>query len=247
MAKPALTLRDLQYNARIWGPISPEPLVTVKPLIIFDWDDTLQPTSWMVKRNMWPNREYELSDVAEDMFKRLAKTIESLLTYAQELGEVVIITNSDKGWVRECTERFMPSLLPLIHSMGVYSARHLYEERYVDSPHMWKLKAFEKEVSTRFGDYELRNVISIGDSLHERMAVMALKNSSTLTKNIKFLALPEPDVLIYELEFIRHFIDDIVRYGSNLDLMIGLTQSENPVSPVESPRNPANTQILEKV
>jgi hypothetical protein len=130
--------------------------------------------------------------------------------------------------------------------MGVYSARHLYEQSYSTTPHMWKLKAFEKEVSTRFGDYELRNVISIGDGLHERMALMALKNSSTLTKNVKLLSLPEPDILIYQLEFIRHFIDDIVRYGSNLDLMIGLTQSENPVSPVESPRNPADTQILEK-
>jgi hypothetical protein len=247
MVKPALILRDLQYNFRIWGPISPEPLVTVKPLIIFDWDDTLQPTSWMVKRNMWPDREYELSDVSEDMFKRLAKTIHSVLTYAQELGEVVIITNSDKGWVRECTQRFMPSLLPLIDSMGVYSARHLYEERYKESPHMWKLKAFEKEVNTRFGDYELRNVVSIGDGLHERMALMALKSLSTLTKNVKFLALPEPDMVIKQLEFIRHFIDDIVSYGSNLDLMIGVAQTENPVSPVESPRNVEDTQIPEKV
>jgi hypothetical protein len=66
---------------------------------------------------------------------------------------VIIITNSDDGWVKYSCERYLPRLLPVIARYRVVSARTQYECFYPSQPLCWKAAAFAHEVNECFESY----------------------------------------------------------------------------------------------
>lgn len=114
---------------------------------------------------------------------------------------MIIITNSDDGWVKFSCERFVPRLLSVVEKYRVVSARTLYERFYPSQPLCWKAAAFAHEVnefydpksqtsgeddelntsgqslestdvsSSSSEDSQQRQIISFGDSIEERTAV----------------------------------------------------------------------------
>ena len=67
--------------------------------------------------------------------------------------QVIIITNSDDGWVKYSCERYLPRLLPVIARYRVVSARTQYECFYPSQPLCWKAAAFAHEVNECFESY----------------------------------------------------------------------------------------------
>jgi hypothetical protein len=66
------------------------------------------------------------------------------LTFCPINRQVIIITNSDEGWVKYSAERFVPRLLPVIENYKVVSARTRYEKFYPQSSLCWKGKNFHR-------------------------------------------------------------------------------------------------------
>jgi hypothetical protein len=60
---------------------------------------------------------------------------------------VIIITNSDDGWVKYSAERYVPYLLQVIKKYRIVSARTGYEKYYPGQPLCWKAAAFAHEVN----------------------------------------------------------------------------------------------------
>ena len=67
-------------------------------IIIFDWDDTLLPTSFLTPGGVY-NEEMVLSDECKGKFEKIEQLVFLILNDALEKGNVYIITNSGKGWV----------------------------------------------------------------------------------------------------------------------------------------------------
>lgn len=61
------------------------------------------------------------------------------------LLQVIIITNSDEGWVHYSAERYVPKLLPVLDKYQIISARTRYERFYPQQPLCWKAAAFAHE------------------------------------------------------------------------------------------------------
>jgi hypothetical protein len=76
------------------------------------------------------------------------------LATAAKYGEVIIITNSDEGWVQFSAERYIPKLIPIIEKYRIVSARTLYEKFYPGQPLCWKAAAFAHEVNESFAAYD---------------------------------------------------------------------------------------------
>jgi len=98
-------------------------------IIIFDWDDTLCPSSW-IRANKHhlsffkpaPNTEYFQRPLRE-----LQREGEALLKFALKLGKVVIVTNAVHPWVETYCRNCLPSLLPFVNSLPIIYARSVYE------------------------------------------------------------------------------------------------------------------------
>ncbi|KAL3923792.1 MAG: hypothetical protein SGILL_001444 [Bacillariaceae sp.] len=63
------------------------------------------------------------------------------------LAYVILITNSDEGWVEFSAQRYCPALLPVVAKYRVVSARTRYEKFYPGQPLCWKAAAFAHEVN----------------------------------------------------------------------------------------------------
>ena len=84
-------------SKNIWNP-------SMKPkqhnsLIIFDWDDTLLPTTFLTS-NGGPLEDIKLSDSDFQRMKEIENHVYLILKESIEKGDVYIITNAGKNWVQ---------------------------------------------------------------------------------------------------------------------------------------------------
>lgn len=147
----------------------------------------------------------------------------------------MIITNAETGWVELSAQTFMPCVLPLLQKVKIVSARSTYEPVFPDSPIDWKLQAFEQEIQAAYGSASgkatasaVKNVLSFGDSVHERSALYAATNklSNALSKSIKFVERPSLEQLKRQVELVHSCMDDIARHSDHLDLMLTISLLE---------------------
>ncbi|GMH68112.1 hypothetical protein TrST_g11434 [Triparma strigata] len=126
-------------------------------ILIFDWDDTICPSSAIDVHKAHTLADFPPTD--KKFFQEISKVASKTLSLAAELGTVLIITNSDDGWVRFSAEKFLPDLLPSLDSpsIEIVSARTRYESLYPGQPLCWKAAAFAHEVNERFQNLDKEN------------------------------------------------------------------------------------------
>mmetsp|Transcript_38871 Transcript_38871/g.88401 ORF Transcript_38871/g.88401 Transcript_38871/m.88401 type:complete len:269 (-) Transcript_38871:79-885(-) len=204
---------------------SPEDTV-----LIFDWDDTFFPSSWVKEKVTYPNGMPMLADWQQDELVELSRLVEETLCLAKQLGTVLLVTNAERGWIELSCQTFMPKLLPALQDkVTVMSARSLYESPSNVSPFEWKLRAFENELERIFAadakSNRRKNVVSLGDSSHEREALMhATANlPNCRTKSLKFVDRPDVAQLCRQHAFLVRCFSRIVHHDGNLDLFVRAT------------------------
>eukprot|EP00931_Biecheleriopsis_adriatica_P074672 TRINITY_DN4867_c1_g1_i1.p1 TRINITY_DN4867_c1_g1~~TRINITY_DN4867_c1_g1_i1.p1 ORF type:complete len:254 (-),score=66.07 TRINITY_DN4867_c1_g1_i1:116-877(-) len=202
-------------------------------LLIFDWDDTVMPSSWVLDEGLRVDDAATLTEKQQEHLSELARLAARTLRMASRLGTVLLVTNAERGWVELSCKKFMPSLLPSLATVKTLSARTEYESADVPSPFEWKLKAFNNEISRVFdidpdskdtSQPRRKNILSFGDSGHEREAVInATANMpDTRTKSLKFIDRPGVEELRKQHALIVKCMKQIVHHDGNLDLCIKL-------------------------
>eukprot|EP00397_Hematodinium_sp_SG-2012_P037689 GEMP01040876.1.p1 GENE.GEMP01040876.1~~GEMP01040876.1.p1 ORF type:complete len:345 (+),score=76.27 GEMP01040876.1:490-1524(+) len=170
-------------------------------IIIFDWDDTLFPTSW-VRHEKGLHWRYPLeqqiksfSDQEIATFKNqlstLQKNVDRILTQAMILGHVVIVTLARPPWVELSCDNFFPHIGRFVkkHNIKIVYAQDLADgavtnydkQKFMsddDVERFWiqkKQTAIMGEISDFYTKSESswKNIISLGDSDLERYATQA--------------------------------------------------------------------------
>jgi len=199
----------------------------VESLIIFDWDDTLFPTSWMQDHALLQACEADRPFSKEQVSQlgMMAARARLTLEKAMKIGKVVIVTNAEEGWVEHSCNVFLPSLASLLESIDIVSARSNYG-KYWDNPTEWKRLAFAFEVDRHYGSKcngHRRNILSLGDSLHELNALMFVTKGipNSCGKSVKFMEWPCISQLIEQHEILAETFQDIFDYNGDVDVEIG--------------------------
>lgn len=123
-------------------------------VVIVDYDDTIIPSTFV---DRWKIESFqELPQHFQNMLEELSRCTDRFLREASKYGEVIIITNSDEGWVNFSAERYCPALLPVLAKYPIISARTRYEKFYPCQPLCWKAAAFAHEVNEIYDS--LKNV-----------------------------------------------------------------------------------------
>jgi hypothetical protein len=167
---------------------------------------------------------------------------------------VIIITNSDEGWVKYSAEKYCPPLLPVIKKYRVVSARTRYEKFYPGQPLCWKAAAFAHEVNEIYEklkddssscaslegtdvssssslesmeEDERRQIISFGDSSEERTAVNIVSGQlDAVPKSVMFMNSPSPAQIIGQLHMLTSHMDYVCHGSGSLDLQISAEQAD---------------------
>jgi hypothetical protein len=194
-------------------------------ILIFDWDDTVLPSTWIQEQGLRLDDESVVTDEQRAVLSNMAEFAANTLNIAKRHGKVILVTNAERGWIELSCQKFMPALLPSLEDVKILSARTTYEQQGVTSPFEWKYLAFENEIHSfyeMFSAEQRKNVISFGDSAHEREALIRVTECmpSCRTKSMKFVERPEVEQLLKEHELISGCFKHIVNHNGNLDLCI---------------------------
>jgi FMN phosphatase YigB (HAD superfamily) len=201
-------------------------------LIILDWDDTLLPSSWLVQQGLQATAQSPLpNEEQKELLAKVAQHIVRTLRVAKRLGTVIVITNAERGWVELTCRHFLPSVVPLLEGMKILSARSIFETSWPGHPVKWKSLAFYSEIADFYArvrklcvDRHPENVMSIGDSMHERAALIeATELRDCWTKSIKFLDQPTPAQLVRQHRLLSICLPTLVEFKDNADLCLQLS------------------------
>ena len=193
---------------------------THNSIIIFDWDDTLLPTTYLTKENLM--QEEIIPDSEKEKLEILENTVAKVLNLALSKGEVYIITNSGMGWVEGSANKFYPSLSGLLEKIKIISARNEYEDEFPGNAKEWKIQSFLK-LKEKVDQKLVTNILCLGDSLFEIEAgkILASTFMEAFIKTVKFRETPKPGELNKQLNLIVDKFDYIYSSAKNLTIKVG--------------------------
>lgn len=193
-------------------------------IMIFDWDDTVLPSSWVQEQGLTLSADSIVTESQQQELTELAKLAASTLEVAKQLGTVVLVTNAERGWIELSCQKFLPGLYPSLNTVKLLSARTEFETAYLQSPFEWKLRAFISEIDRHFQSERngRKNIISLGDSSHEREALInaTWKLPNCRTKSLKFVERPQISQLCKQHSLAASCLHQVVHHDGNLDLCI---------------------------
>ncbi|KAA8498496.1 hypothetical protein FVE85_6081 [Porphyridium purpureum] len=199
--------------------------VTAQNVIVFDWDDTIMPTSFLAVHGLHSENvdvPVPIPAPIQEELRRLDDLAVALLECAMTLGRTIIITNAESGWVEMSGARFLPRVSAFLtkKSVPVISARTNYEALSPTNPNDWKVNAFHHEIQMRFGFLAELNILSVGDGISERVAAHTLVGMmpSSLVKTVKFVERPNLCTLQRELHLMTSTLHDLFQHAASFDI-----------------------------
>ncbi|CAH0477027.1 unnamed protein product [Peronospora belbahrii] len=181
---------------------SPSTSVRDRTVVVFDWDDTLCPSSWLHAHDLLPKyRGHQISVTPEqrEVLNFISAHVARLLQKAVAYGPVFVVTAAEYGWVEMSAALYLPDVQSVLALADVHivSARSWYEQTFGlggDSA-AWKQEVMQLIARKCFaaaaaqetnvnGNRTFRqatttprdayfNFLSIGDSMAERDACFA--------------------------------------------------------------------------
>ena len=203
-------------NKGIWIPNIKEK--KYNSIIIFDWDDTLLPTSFLNSKGTY-NAFRQFTKNERKRLLELENLVLQLLTLSVKKGDVYIITNADKKWVENSSKIFYPSISNILKKIKIISAKNKYQKRYPSR--IWKIKAFIN-LANDIDLQKITNIICSGDSAFEIEAarILATKFTEAFIKTIKFKEKPELDELFKQIKFVLCQFNKIYSAVKNLSITV---------------------------
>ena len=205
-------------SKNVWNPNNKDK--KYNNIIIFDWDDTLLPTSFLSPGGIFsPNIKLTKDDALKLI--ELEKIVYKILTNAIQKGDVFIITNAGKGWVEFSASRFYPNIVDILPKINIISARAEYENAFPGESNKWKIQAF-LNLQRIFNLKLVSNIICFGDSLLEMQAgkILGSKFSEAFVKTIKFKETPKMEELLKQLSVVNQQFNYIYSSVKNMTIKI---------------------------
>ena len=197
---------------------------TKRNIFIFDWDDTICPTTWLTSKNyiannfVVPPKNIELDDHYK--LDSYSQKISILLEHCLFLGHVIIVTNADSKWIGLSVTKFLPKLDGLLSRIRCYSAKNLFESSFI--PFYWKVATFSYALRTYMNKENKTSIISFGDSDYEKNAnkLFCMNYRNCYSKVIKYIEAPSIDQLGKQNELVYNYLHHICGYDGDIDNII---------------------------
>lgn len=240
-------IRKIYYSRliskNIWSPnLNYKSKFKYNSLIIFDWDDTLFPSTTLKRQSLLKKSEI---NYVKDLLQNLNNLLYELLNLSLKNSEnVYIITNSQIGWVDSCFFQYFDKVSDAcLKKIKIISARNDHEgtdddfddkndenEEKIknDEEHKkmrkeilkkWKMKSFE-ELESKFNKNLLTNIMVIGDSEIEMEAGKNLGNKfrEYFLKLIKFKETPNIHELENEINYLIKNFENMYAENNNIEI-----------------------------
>ena len=189
-------------------------------IIIYDWDDTIIPTTYIMNNRKIPEKYMNCLEFIQ-------KNVYDIITHCILLHRTqYIVTNSQEKWVDDCLKRFFPKCSKLISKyVKIISASDNYIDRYPNNPYEWKRRAIKHIIHHIKKQHNDIDIISLGDAINDRNIIIKLgkENQNVNVKHVKFMESPSPMMLSKELELFLSKLDFLHNLETDVDFKLILT------------------------
>lgn len=169
-----------------------------KTLYIFDWDDTLFPSTFLNKEGFL-NENISLQCIPKEIINKINKieqAIIKLFNSILNIGSFIIITNSDKKIALFLCYVYMPNVYKLIcKNSFIISSKNMYMSSYPKEPILWKTKAMKYVLKNFCEKDKSKKIISIGDSIVEKIAFKTTTDLLSLPNRTIIKCSEKPSIL----------------------------------------------------
>ncbi|GMF12324.1 unnamed protein product [Phytophthora lilii] len=222
-----------------------------RTVVVFDWDDTLCPSSWLHAQDLLPKfrgHQIAVSPAQREVLALIGAHVARLLQKAVAYGPVFVVTAAEYGWVEMSAALYLPAVQSVLALADVHivSARSWYEQTFGlggDSA-TWKQevmqliarKCFAAAAAQDAGARPFReptalqdayfNFLSVGDSMAERDACFAAVENvgRTFAKTLKFVEHPNAEEVLQQVELTHDSFEQMCGWDNNLDLRLSRAQ-----------------------
>ncbi|SOV16189.1 HAD domain ookinete protein, putative [Plasmodium gaboni] len=195
-----------------------------KKLIVFDYDDTILPTSWITSK-MKLSLYDTIPPYINELFNKLSEVVINTLNLCSTQGKLVIVTNASLEWLINSAKKYIPMVWSFImhKNIRIISARDTLINSLID-PKDWKKVIFHQIINEILAPYLYNTsficfIYSVGDGNDERNACFFISQlnqySSCIFKSLKFLSEPTCQKLIAEHELFYYFFNSTNLNASN--------------------------------
>lgn len=186
-------------------------------LIIYDWDDTLYPNTYLTKGYV----DNIQCPAVQNNLRTLELINVQLLQRSLNLGTVIIVTNSSQRRMERTCQDTMPKVWELIQRKNIryISARDILSP-YTADPYEWKAEVFDNEVLSLMQKSSKPQLVSIGDGTTEqdicRSMIGVLPRSSV--KVVKLQREHNVEKFMEQKRKLVEKIESIVTCGEHVDM-----------------------------
>lgn len=185
-------------------------------LIIFDWDDTLFPSSWLQCVNgleivsgvpIEQGVRSKLNADQQAILHNIVHDISCLINKAKQNGHVLILTNSRDGWVNiACNVFYQHNFL---EGVEVVSAQEWGNNYTHFDPRYWKTNFLKDYLQSHT---DICEIINFGDSEYDHATMRDIKEHrmSLAIKNVKFLENPCVNELRKQLCLVKNDLFQLI-------------------------------------
>lgn len=220
--------------------------VRERTVVVFDWDDTLCPSSWLHAENLLPKyRGHEIMATHEQrcMLALIEANVVRLLKKAVSYGPVFVVTAAEYGWVEMSCALYLPSVQQMLELSDIHivSARSWYEQTFGvgGDSNSWKHEVMQLIARKCFmhqtqpdaaggkaAPETYYNFVSVGDSMAERDACHSAVGHVpyTFAKTLKFVEHPSSEEIVQQVELTHDSFEQMCGWGANLDLRLTRSQ-----------------------
>ena len=199
-------------------------------LIVFDFDDTLFPTTFMSDNNYSDSgiTRTELPPEVQQALDNIEQAVINALRESKRHGTVKIVSNGSMLWIATASARFMPQFWSVVRDLNieVISANDRRYDRHVYSsnPIHWKTHEFRailRDMKRRRRPFT-KNItfVSIGDSRIDGDATFNAQTETPL-HHIRFVKLeddPSTETIVRQLGEVADKMKDLRKYRGQLNI-----------------------------
>ena len=193
-------------------------------LTIFDWDDTLFPTTY-----------YTIHGIDQSI-RDMESSVCNLLTQFINTNQTCIVTNAQAGWIEYVLDiAGWTHMAQIVRSITVISARSRFESLYPTEMWQWKRMAFSELVN----QHQPTQCVVIGDNEAEHDALRFVNSTlrpQMICKSVRLSTFPCPQMMREQSIFLTLNRATVLTYPTGFDVRIICplinTYPQEPVSPL---------------
>lgn len=192
-----------------------------RPIFIFDFDDTLIPSSWLLTTGFVADGSQSHLQLRGSLKRLEAQAIATLESFLA-LGIVLIISNGDLAWLSLALSSLYPDFKAFLQEQQIplISARERGAEVIPHNSLGWKaLTIFEQLARAQDNGFRFPFLLSVGDGLDERFASRLVSEQLNIPcKTVKFLEAPSLPQLATQLEYVRTYAQWVCDCGEDVQI-----------------------------